>query len=136
MDNIFCNVHLFHVPRSWTSSVQMKSSMTFIRGNKCIENEKDNFKNREVKRLKERALALIHIVKMFFFCSRTKKILYFEFSCFFISLQICKIDDIMLCRPYTPSSIILDASIMSVSIFTASLGHALLTCYPRPSTHS
>ena len=55
----FCYVHLFHVPRSWNGSVQMKSSMTFIRGNRCIEREKDNFKSREVKRLKECALALI-----------------------------------------------------------------------------
>ena len=55
----FCNIHLVRVPRSWTGSVQMKSSMTFIRGNMCIEKEKDNFKNgREVKRLKERALSL------------------------------------------------------------------------------
>ena len=45
---IFCNVHLFSVPRSWTGSVQMKSSMTFIRGNRCIEREKDTFKSREV----------------------------------------------------------------------------------------
>ena len=36
----------------------MKSSMTFIRGNRCIEREKDNVKSREVKRLKECALAL------------------------------------------------------------------------------
>ena len=33
----FCNVHLFPVPRSWTDSVQMNLSMTFIRGYKCIE---------------------------------------------------------------------------------------------------
>ena len=52
-----CNVHLFRVPRSWTGSVQIKSSMTFVRGNRCIEREKDNFKSREVKRLKECALA-------------------------------------------------------------------------------
>ena len=57
-DKIFCNVRLFRVPRSWTGSVQMKSSMTFIRGNRCIEREKDNFKSHEVKRLKECALAL------------------------------------------------------------------------------
>ena len=36
----------------------MKSSMTFIRGYRCIEREKDIFKSREVKRLKECALAL------------------------------------------------------------------------------
>ena len=56
----FCNVHLFRVPHSWTDSVQMKSSMTFIRGNMCIEREiQDTFNNgREVKRLKECALAL------------------------------------------------------------------------------
>ena len=59
---IFCNVHLFRVPDSWTCSVQMKSSMTFIRGNRCIEREKDTFKNdREVKRLNECALALSDI---------------------------------------------------------------------------
>ena len=39
----------------------MKSSMTFIRDNRCIEREreKDNFKSREVKRFKKCALALI-----------------------------------------------------------------------------
>ena len=53
-------IFLYRVPRSWTGSVQMKSSMTFIRGNRCIEREKDNFKSCEViiKRLKECALAL------------------------------------------------------------------------------
>ena len=56
MDKIFCNVHLFRVPRSWTGSVQIKSSMTFLRGYRCIERERDNFKSREVKRLKECAL--------------------------------------------------------------------------------
>ena len=35
----FCNVHLFRVPRTWTCSVQMKSSITFIRGNRCMESE-------------------------------------------------------------------------------------------------
>ena len=54
----FCNVHLFHVPRRWTGSVQMKSSMPFIQGNRCIEREKEIFKSSEVKRLKEFALAL------------------------------------------------------------------------------
>ena len=46
----FCKVHMFRVPRSWTGSVEMKSSMTFIRGNRCIEREreKDTFKSREV----------------------------------------------------------------------------------------
>ena len=58
VDKIFCNVNLFRVPGSWTCSVQMKSSTTFIRGNRCIEREKDNFKSREVKRLKECAQAL------------------------------------------------------------------------------
>ena len=53
----FCNVHLFHVPRSWTASVQMKSSMTFIREYRYIE-----FKSRKVKRLKECALALSTIL--------------------------------------------------------------------------
>ena len=58
-DKIFCNVHLFGVPLSWTGSVQMKSIMTFIRSNKCTERDEDIFKNgREVKRLKECALAL------------------------------------------------------------------------------
>ena len=38
----FCNVHLFRVPLSWTGSVRMKSSMTLIRDNRCIE--KDIFK--------------------------------------------------------------------------------------------
>ena len=55
---LFCNVHLFRVPRSWTCSVQMKSSMTFIQGNRCMEREKDSFKSREVKRLNECALTL------------------------------------------------------------------------------
>ena len=55
---IFCNVYLFRVPRSWTGTIQMKSSMTFIRGNRCIEREKDNFKICDVKRLKECAIAL------------------------------------------------------------------------------
>ena len=55
---IFCNVHLFRVPRSWTGSVHMKSSMTFILGNGCIEREKNTFNSREVKRLKECALTL------------------------------------------------------------------------------
>ena len=58
VDKIFCNVHWFRVPRIWTCSVQMKPSMTFIRGNRCVVREKDNFKSREVKRLKECALAL------------------------------------------------------------------------------
>ena len=49
----FCNVHLFRVPLSWTGSVQMKSSMTFIQGNRCIQREKDILKfDREVKRFK------------------------------------------------------------------------------------
>ena len=38
-DFFFGNLHLFCVPRSWTGSVQMKSSMAFIRGNRCIERE-------------------------------------------------------------------------------------------------
>ena len=54
----FCNAHLFRVPRSWAVSVQMKSSMTFIRCNRYREREKDHFKNdREIKRIKECALA-------------------------------------------------------------------------------
>ena len=48
----FCIVHLFRVLRSWTCSVQMKSGMAFIRGNRCKESEQDNFKSSEVKRLK------------------------------------------------------------------------------------
>ena len=44
MDKIFCNIHLFRVPLSWTGSVQMKSSMTINRGNRCIERERC-FKN-------------------------------------------------------------------------------------------
>ena len=61
MNNIFCNVHLFRVPRSWTDSVQMKSGMACIRGNRCLEREKDNLKNGgEVKRSKECALVLTH----------------------------------------------------------------------------
>ena len=63
---IFHNVHLFRVPRSWTSRIQMKSSMTFIRGNRCIEREKDTFKTREVKRLKECALPLRLIMQRYF----------------------------------------------------------------------
>ena len=62
----FCNAYLFRVPRSWTGSVQMKSSMAFIRGNRCIEKEKDNFKSREVKRLKEFALALMNNITIIF----------------------------------------------------------------------
>ena len=58
---LICNIRLFCVPRIWTGSVQMKASKTFIRGNMCIEREreKNNFKSREVKRLKECTLALI-----------------------------------------------------------------------------
>ena len=33
----FCNVHLFHGSRSWTGSGQVKPSMTFIRGKRCVE---------------------------------------------------------------------------------------------------
>ena len=36
VDKIFCNVHLFRVPLRWTGSVQMKSSMKFIRDHRCI----------------------------------------------------------------------------------------------------
>ena len=49
----FCNIYFFRVPRSWTGSVEMKTSMIFIRGNRCIE-RKIIFKIR----LKECALAL------------------------------------------------------------------------------
>ena len=58
MDKIFCNVNLFRVPRSWTGSFQMKSSMPFIRGNRYIERKKDNSKSREVKRLKLKVMFL------------------------------------------------------------------------------
>ena len=34
----------FRAPDSSTGPIQMKSSMTFIQGNRCIEREKDNFK--------------------------------------------------------------------------------------------
>ena len=37
----------------------MKAIMTFLRGNRSIERQKDNFKSRVVKRLKEGTLALI-----------------------------------------------------------------------------
>ena len=68
VDKIFCNVHLFRVPLSWTGSVRMKSSMTFIRGNRCIEREEDIFKfGREVKRLKKCALALSNKVTHYIF---------------------------------------------------------------------
>ena len=36
----FVNVHLIRIPRSWAGSVQIKSSMTLIRGNRCIERER------------------------------------------------------------------------------------------------
>ena len=49
----FCSVHLFRGPRSWTDSVQMKSSMTID-----AWREKDDFENREVKHFNECALAL------------------------------------------------------------------------------
>ena len=59
INKICCNIHLFCVPRSWTGSFQQKSSLTFIRGTRCIEKEKDHFKNGgEVKRLNECTLAL------------------------------------------------------------------------------
>ena len=66
VDTIFCNVYLFRVPRSWSDSVQMKSSITFIRGNRCLEREKDNFKSRYVKRLKECASSFqgLHKLRM------------------------------------------------------------------------
>ena len=59
--DLFCNVHLFRVSRSWTGGVQMKSSMTFLRGNRCKEREREKYKfynGREVKHLKKWALAL------------------------------------------------------------------------------
>ena len=62
VDKIVYNAYLFRVPRSWIGTVQMKSSMTFIPGNRCIERVKDNFKSREVKRLKECALALTSVI--------------------------------------------------------------------------
>ena len=36
-DKIFFSFCLFCVPRTWTGRIQMKSSMTFIRGDMCIE---------------------------------------------------------------------------------------------------
>ena len=57
---IFCNVHLFRVPHSWTGSVQTKPSMTLIRGNRCIK-RKRYFLKPWSKRLKECALALSNI---------------------------------------------------------------------------
>ena len=50
----FCYFRLVSVPRAWTGRIYMKSSMTFIRRNRCIEREgkKDTFKNDgDVKRL-------------------------------------------------------------------------------------
>ena len=57
---IFCNVYFICAPRSWIGSVQMKSSMRSIRGNRCIEREREtyNFKSREVKCVKDCSLAL------------------------------------------------------------------------------
>ena len=40
VDKIVCNVCLFRIPLSWTGSVQMKLSMTFIRRNRYIEKER------------------------------------------------------------------------------------------------
>ena len=71
----FCNVHSFRVPRSWTDSVQMKSSMTFIPGNMRIEIDKDTFKSREVKSVKECALALsksVRVMKFSFLISAVR----------------------------------------------------------------
>ena len=67
-----------------------------------------------------------------------KMVLVVELCCTLIVLyfDIHVNDDMLLCRRDTPSNIRLDATIMSVSIFTASLSHALLTCYSKPSTHS
>ena len=36
----FCNFRLFHAPVSSIGQIQIKSSMTFIRGNGCIERER------------------------------------------------------------------------------------------------
>ena len=45
----------------------MKSSMTFIRGNKCTEKKKGSFKNdREAKRFNEGALAFSNVKDVFF----------------------------------------------------------------------
>ena len=38
----FCYFRLFRVPRTWTGRIQMKSSMSFMRRNRCI-GEKNNF---------------------------------------------------------------------------------------------
>ena len=70
MSVIFCNVHLLRVPRSWTGSIQMKSSMIFIRGYRYIYREKDNFKSQEVKRLKKCALPLNTVVSFIDTCMR------------------------------------------------------------------
>ena len=40
------NFQLSRVPRSWTGRVQMKSSTTFIKGNKYVQRERERyFKN-------------------------------------------------------------------------------------------
>ena len=46
LTRLFCNVHLFRVPHSWTDSVQMKPSMAFIQGNMCIERERKFYEPR------------------------------------------------------------------------------------------
>ena len=45
---LFCNFRLFRAAGSSTGPIQMKSGMTFIRGNGCIERVKDNFLNGDV----------------------------------------------------------------------------------------
>ena len=59
--DFFCNVHLFcvpfRIPLSWTGSVQMKSSMTFIRGNNA-ERERERESVRERERERERFLKM------------------------------------------------------------------------------
>ena len=54
---LFCNIHFIRVPRSWTGSVQMKSSMTFIRV-KGAQRERKIILKAAKKRLKECALPL------------------------------------------------------------------------------
>ena len=52
--------HIKRVMARWLQlwTCNLEDMRTFIRGNRCIEREKDNSKSREVKRLKDCALAL------------------------------------------------------------------------------
>ena len=42
---LFCNFSMFRAPGSLTGPIQMKSSMSCIRGSRRIERKKDNFRN-------------------------------------------------------------------------------------------